>query len=216
MNKFAALLTSALVAIAAAPSAASAAITITDVGVGNGYIGDVSVSGYGTPWATPILLTDSHGNSYFTYCGDLDHTIGVGGGQSLPYHLGLLTANGLGQPLTEAVSNEIGQIAGLGHRDYLHGDVDGQVAAQAAIWQLEYGGVSINPDLSHPDIEQDFHNFLTNVHDNGHGWAEALISERGNQNLVLGVPEPATWTSMILGFALIGAASRRRAVSAAG
>jgi len=218
MKKLAALLASAVVGVVAAPCAASAAtIIITDVGVGNGNFGDVSVSGYGTPWATPILLTDSHGNSYFTYCADLDHEIGVGGGQSLPYHEGILTANGLGQPLTESVSNVIGQIAGLGHLDYIHGDIDGQVAAQAAIWQLEYGGVTINPDLSHPQIAQDFNNFL-NIQDNGRGWADVLLSDRGTQNLVLGVPEPGTWAMMLVGFGALGGAmraSRRKAGAAA-
>jgi hypothetical protein len=213
----AALLSSAaLLALGAAPSAASAAtLFITDVQVGNGNFGDVNVAGYGSPWATPILVTDSAGHSYFTYCVDLEHDIYVTGGQNLPYHLGALTLNGLGNPLPPHVSNEIGQLVSLGHYFYSQGNVDAQVAAQAAIWQLEYGGVTITPDASHPNIGTYFSKFIQ-IQDNNRGPAMALLSEAGTQNLAIGgVPEPATWAMMILGFGMIGAAMRRRGAKAA-
>lgn len=212
MRKFkAALLAAGLLLAAAAPSAASATtVIITDVNVGYGNLGDVSVAGYGTPWATPILLTDTLSNLWFVYCADLDHDVGVGGGQSLTYHTGPLTQNGLGQPLTMAVSNEIGQIASIGQYAYNHGNASAAIAAQAAIWQLEYGGVTINFDPGLPDMGQYFANFLQ-VQDNGRGWADGLLSDVGTQSFALpSVPEPATWTMMLMGVAGLGGMLRLR------
>ena len=88
--------------------ASASTITVTSVGTGNGDLGNVTVQGYGNPWTTPILFTDSAGETLVVFCDDLDHVVYVGGGQSLPYVTTLVIVDGLGVPLTEATSNRMG------------------------------------------------------------------------------------------------------------
>ena len=208
MNRFrTALLTAGLVLAGAACAGAASAATliVTDVETGNSDLGNVAVDGYGNPWTTPILMTTSGGQTLVVFCDDLNHTVNVGGGQSLAYHTGLVTVDGLGDPLSEAVSNEMGQLADIGRFDYLHHDEDGAIAAQAAIWGLEYGvGVSSTDGVIQADITADLE-----VTDNGRGYAEGLISDDGRQSQITGgVPEPATWAMMLMGFGGLGAALR--------
>jgi hypothetical protein len=125
-----------------------------------------------------------------------------------------VTVDGLGDMLTEAVSNEMGQLANIGKFDYGHGDEDGAIAAQAAIWGLEYNtAVSSTDSTIQADILQDL-----KVQDNGTGYATGLISDNGQQSQITGgVPEPAVWAMMLMGFGAIGGAmrsARRRAAAA--
>jgi hypothetical protein len=217
MNKFRTALFAASFVVAGAAfagSASASSLIITDVETGNGDLGNVSVAGYGTPWTTPILMTTSDGKTLVVFCDDLNHTVNVGGGQSLPYHTGLVTVDGLGDMLTESVSNEMGQLANIGKYDFGHGDEDGAIAAQAAIWGLEYNTAVSSTDATiQADILQDL-----KVQDNGTGYATGLISDSGQQSQITGgVPEPAVWAMMLMGFGAIGGAmrsARRRAASA--
>jgi hypothetical protein len=188
--------------------ASAATLTITSVGTGNGDLGNVTVAGYGNPWTTPILFTDSHGNTLVVFCDDLNHIVYVGGGQSLPYVTALVMYDGLGNPLPESTSNEMGQLANIGRYDYLKGNEDGAIAAQAAIWGLEYKVAVSSTD---PIIESDIVNFLK-VQDNGHGWASGLVPANGTdwQAQITGIPEPSTWAMMLIGFAGVGFAGYRR------
>src|SRR5665213_3409828 len=87
MNLFrtAAMAAGILLSGAVATGAAAASLIITDVETGNGDLGNITVPGYGQPWTTPILFTDSKGATFVVFCDDLNHTVNVGGGQSLPY-----------------------------------------------------------------------------------------------------------------------------------
>ena len=200
---------------AIATGASAASLTITDVETGNGDLGNITVPGYGQPWTTPILFTDSKGATFVVFCDDLDHTVNVGGGQSLPYETGRVTVDGLGRALSESTSNRMGQLAEIGIVDYDHHNENGAIAAQAAIWDIEYGVdvTSTDPVLS-ALIADDL-----NVKDNMKGFAFGLISDDGHQSqLTGGVPEPATWGMMLVGFGGLGvamrAARRRRAATA--
>lgn len=203
-----------LIAGGLASTAAAKTVIITDVETGNGNLGNVSVPGFGTPWTTPILMTDSHGNVQVVFCDDLNHDVNVGGGQHLLYKIGLVTVDGNGNPLSEAISNEMGQLADLGKYEYSKGDEDGAIAAQAAIWGLEYGVVPTSTDTT---IES----FITNdlgVKDNHRGYATGLISLSGVQAQITGgVPEPTIWAMMLVGFGAMGLALRgsRRGLAAA-
>jgi hypothetical protein len=217
MNGFRAALLGAglLLASAAAGAASAASVIVTDVETGNGDLGNVTVNGYGQPWTTPILMTVKNGPTLVVFCDDLNHTVNVGGGQNLQFHIGLVEVDGLGDPLTESVSNEMGQLADLGRMDYENHDEDGAIAAQAAIWGLEYNTAVSSTD---PTISADITTDLM-VKDNGHGYAEGLIADNGQQSQILGgVPEPATWAMMLMGFGGLGAsmrAARRRQATAA-
>ncbi len=193
------------------PLCASArTITVTSVGTGNGDLGNVTVPGYGNPWTTPILFTDSAGNVLVVFCDDLDHVVYVGGGQSLPYVTTLVQFNGLGARLLESTSNEMGQLADLGKYDYSKGNEDGAIAAQAAIWDIEY---NVEVSSSDPTIESYIVSDLK-VQDNGRGWASGLKPADGydfQSQITGGVPEPSTWAMLLLGFAGLGWSGYRRA-----
>lgn len=188
-------------------------LTITNVETGNGDLGNVVVGGgYGTPWTTPILFTDSLGQTLVVFCDDLNHIVYVGGGQHLDYATEQVTLNGLGQPITIGVSNEMGQLANIGRSDYAKGNEDGAIAAQAAIWGIEYGvSVSSTDSTIETDILQDL-----KVKDNGRGYAFGIYSTDGypwQAQITGGVPEPSSWALMLLGFAGLGFAGYRKATN---
>jgi hypothetical protein len=180
-------------------------VIVTDVETGNGDLGNVFVPGYGAPWTTPILMTEQGIGTVVVFCDDLNHVVDVGGGQNLLYEVGQVTVDGNGNPLSEAVSNEMGQLANIGRKDFAKSDEDGAIAAQAAIWDLEYGVTVTSSDTTiQGDITADL-----KVGDNGDGYANGLIGLDGQQSQVTGVvPEPATWAMMLMGFGGLGAAMR--------
>jgi PEP-CTERM motif len=197
-----------LLATGVASSALAKSVIITTVATGNGDEGNVSVVGYGTPWTTPILMTDTSGQTFVVFCDDLNHDVFVGGGQSLPYDIGPVKVNGNGAAITETVSNEMGQLADLGDLDFGKGNEDGAIAAQAAIWGIEYDtGVSSTDPTIENDILQDLE-----VTNNGQGYAIGLISTVGVQSQIIGIPaapEPASWALLLIGVGGLGAALRR-------
>jgi len=139
------------------------------------------------------------------FCDDLNHTVNVGGPQALEYTVGLVTVDGTGKALSEAVSNEMGQLADIGVFDYDHHNEDGAIAAQAAIWGIEYGVAVTSTDST----IQHFINQDLTVKNNGKGFATGLIGMDGQQSQITGgVPEPAAWAMMLMGFGGLGAAMR--------
>ena len=200
-----ALMTAGLLLAAAASAASAATVIVTDVETGNGNENNVTVAGHGSPWTTPILMTIQGGGTIVVFCDDLDHDVNVGGGQHLSYHTGPVTVDGKGNMLGAGVSNEMGQLANIGKYDYAKGDEDGAIAAQAAIWGIEYGVAVTSSDKT---IEGDLLLDLM-VKDNGRGDASGLIADNGQQSQITGgVPEPATWAMMLMGFGGLGAALR--------
>jgi hypothetical protein len=195
-------------AVAASPASATN-ITIKDVETGNGDLGNVSVPGYGNPWTTPILMTDTSGKTYVVFCDDLNHLVYVGGNQSLPYHTGYVTEDGLGNPISKIISNEMGQLADIGREAYHKGDENGAIAAQAAIWGLEYGVKVTSTDSSLDDLIQT--DMSIGYH--GGGYALGLIANTGffQQAQIIGsaAPEPGAWALMMFGVGALGIALRR-------
>ena len=198
------------VAAALAGAAPATTLIVTDVQIDSGTT--LSVPGHGAEITTAIIL---NGN-LIVFCDDLEHNVNIGGGQNLSYHTGLVMFDGAGNPISEDLSNRLGQLAKLGVALAGSGDADVHddlTAVQAAIWSLEYGVTIVSPDA---ETNGEIASFMA-VTDNGSGWATGLISDDGHQSFLLGggVPEPATWALMIGGFGLAGASLRRRRALAA-
>jgi hypothetical protein len=180
-------------------NASAETLIITTVGTGNGDLGNVSVAGY----------TDTQGQTLVVFCDDLEHVVYVGGGQYLPYVTTLVKFDGLGNMLSEATSNIMGQLADLGKSDYLKGDEDGAIAAQAAIWGVEYKVAVSSADST---IENDIIRDLK-IQDDGSGWARGIMPANGydtQAQLTGSVPELSTWAMMVFGFAGVGFMTYRR------
>jgi PEP-CTERM motif len=131
-----------------------------------------------------------------------------------------LTENGEGQAISEADSNRIGWIAGIGARALAAGgtaNLDLAAAAQAAIWDIAYAGDSVTSVTADPTISADLATLLGDVFpDRGYatamqpfgvGWPDVGAS----QQMVIGfnAPEPSTWAMMLLGFAGLACAGYR-------
>ena len=161
----------------------------------------------------PVTLHVQGGPDITAYCADLNHEL-----QSwVGYSYGLLTQNGQGDPISQALSNRIGNIAQLGFAAL--GANDGFLASAGplAIWSLEYNALRT---FNNGVVQSDFQTLLGDVFANNGYYATALIPD-GNwpQNgelsqqmvvgLASGVPEPSTWAMMLTGFAGLGYAAFR-------
>ena len=183
---------------------------------GYGQDGDTSISinGFGDPWTTPVTMT-SKGSTLIVYCDDLFHDFYPGRTYNLTP--GSVTTDSIGHALTAAQSSEMGLIADLGRADYLKGDSAGAIAAQAAIWSVEYfyGEASSKKTVfsSDPVIEGDIRAFLNlPINPDGH-YASGFIIHGEGQSQIWGspaVPEPSTWAMMALGFVAMGYAGLRK------
>jgi hypothetical protein len=220
MKKMRALLLSTAAAMVLSAPAMAASLTFTDVSTSfadnAGIIEGPGFSGADAPWTTPILLTTSTGETFVTYCDDLFHNITIEQGQNLNFTTGLVTTNGIGGELTESESNIMGQLTTIGlnafDAGFDTGNFDLTIAAQAAIWSIEYTTPNTAPVTSpNATVESDIVMLLDTVHNDGTGFAHGLISLDGTQDQILpsAIPEPSTWAMIILGAASILAFKRR-------
>lgn len=196
------------------PVAAHASdITITgyDLPDGDAY-GTGLIDGY-SYYDGPITLHVQGGPDITVYCADLNHILQGGVG----YNYGVLDHDGLGNSISQALSNRIGHIAELGFAALTGGDGLKASAAQLAIWSLE---VDQTPTFYNTTVHGFFDDLLSDVFANDGQWATALIPDGGwpenpyaSQQMVVGlssgVPEPATWAMMLTGFAGLGYAGFR-------
>jgi hypothetical protein len=207
---------------------ASAVAAIAASLMSSAALADIFVTNYSLPDANAFWSVNTEGYSYYTgpivlstttgpltvYCADISHTIYPG--TVYTYTNGDLTENGLGQSISQPLSNELGQIADIGKRALAHGNGDLAAAAQAAIWGLEY---NTTPTFADPlgTIATDYSGLLTASYHNTGDWGSALIpvgegwpgNPYATQQMVVGAPEPSTWAMMLLGFAGLGLAGYR-------
>lgn len=177
----------------------------------------VTTDGY-SYYTGPFVLSTSIGNMT-VYCADLEHLIY---NTTYTYAFGQLTQNGLLPPssghLSQAASNEIGDIAGIGGRAFSTGDYDFAVAAQAAIWDVEYGTTSSTANLT---IADDITALLNGTYPEPSPYARVIIPygydwPYGGPQQLIPVPEASTWAMMGFGFAglaFAGFRARKTSVS---
>jgi len=206
-------------------------------------IGTLPVSGPSYDYeqgAGPIFLTGRVNGTgpvqtVFAYCDDIPHHIYGGGGQDIVYGIGAITQNNeFDNPATnptlsaQTVQN-ISGLAKLGYEAYLASDNADAGVVQAAIWIDEYGAGLAGSTYDSYGATEDAYlngrlgyylglNFpsttpallqLLNVDSQGQ------IDVQGQVPFGLDVPEPAAWTTMLLGFFGMGGALRRRRALAA-
>ena len=208
----------------AAASHASAATEIYVSSVSEFGPGKVTVTGPGVfkvPDATALKLTYNFGigpgDPDFTawgFCINLFLGIGV----PAQYHVDNLTTDGHGNLLTATQVDQIYGLAALGSNLIKIGapDLAAKLAGiQGAIWAIEYPAFTVTGNTASVDGYLSSYKALA---PSLHGSAYVLLSDDGkSQGFVIGVPEPATWAMMIMGFGAVGMVlrSRRRPVLAA-
>ncbi len=215
---------------------------IAAFGTSVAYASDVTITGYSLPdpdaynagvidgysyYDGPVTLHVAGGPDIIAYCSDLNHDLH---GQT--YHYGLLTENGLGDPISPELSNYIGHLATEGFADLAAGGFQNDelaAAIQLKIWSVEYGDIQPTSfdTTDYPDIESDYNALGTAAPPAapaaGQKWQRAeVIIPNGNwpgdtglsQQMVVGmgntVPEPSTWAMLVLGFAGLGYAGFHR------
>jgi len=214
--------------MAASASAATVLITSGHVVTANYFVTlGGTVDGHAIhdkAYESPDLLKVSFDGgpveSLLAFCADIFHDF-TSLTPPVTYQTGPLDSNsdsllsGDGAPLSHIISGEIGYLANLGQ---VTNDIDRLAGIQGAIWLTEYAGLTITGGspwtnyylglaaqwgVDHPDFA---------------GYAPAMFPVDGkSQGFVLpGVPEPATWGLMLVGFGGMGAmlrANRRRAAA---
>lgn len=206
MRKLPTVAALAFTSLAHIHNALGATLVVTDVAaVYPNNAGIVEVEGQDPPpWTTPMVFTTS-GGTFITYCDDLGHDVFIEGGQHLLYTIGLVTTDGEGHAISEAISNVMGQIARIGLTDMALGhNPDPVIAANAAIWALEYHTLATSTDSG---VQAFIDYFETDIHDDGQGFAQGLISLDGAQSQILAsaaIPETTTWLMLLLGFGTLG------------
>jgi hypothetical protein len=147
-----------------------------------------------TVWGFCIDIFDRIDSGYFTQL-PLD----------LQYHIGGLTDDGDGHALSASQVQQIYGLAALGTGliNASSADLQNKLSGiQGAIWVIEYPTLSFDGDTAALDA---YIAGYTAMVPSLHGSAYTLLPDDGRtQGFVIGIPEPATWAMMILGFGLIG------------
>lgn len=153
------------------------------------------------------------------FCVDLFHNVSVGiNGQTpinLKYHTAKLLTDANGHLLTTAQKQQIGGLATLGFAIQAGSAADKYAdlaAIQGAIWTIEYPGSTIAASGVYGDLQSRIDGFIA-LAPSLKGAARAIYADNGvTQGFIVGggVPEPATWAMLLGGFAMVGAAARRR------
>ena len=209
-------------AVSAFACAAHAANSVTVVNVSLPGNDTVYIKGLGLngPYHSSALdLTTSTGETLYAICDDLLHEIKLGG-QSTVFDVGpIVTDNsgavsGTGNPLSLA---QIGELSTLAHVAYgLITDHASHLSAQLAgvqdaAWLDEYGSkITLTPEGADATlISQYTSQYLTFAASHPSMEAYQLTAADGkSQGQVPGVPEPTTWSLMLVGFGGLGALLR--------
>lgn len=218
----------AMLPLLAAGSAASAAVLdITAVNVQS--YNTLDVNGENAIASAIELTVQGEAKPVWVWCVDLDHVVYIGGyNPPLVYKTGQVTTDstgsrsGTGNSLSQTLSGEIQTLAaiGTGIANSASPDALKLTAIQGAIWEIEYG-FTPSQVVGTPQENSDIADYIAYAQTHvAKGYAQAIypVGPEGQgfgytQGFATGVPEPAAWTMLILGFAHLGAGLRCRAAA---
>ncbi len=234
----------AAVAVGAlAVSAPASALILKSAAMDTSNTALISGPGYSTinAYIGPVTFTANSGGpndpnfSLTAYCVDIYHDMFLGplnGGNGYAYHNEALTTDSKtstpsgqnGAPLSAFQLREIKWL--LDYSDFLDDSIatdisHKQAGIQGAIWEVENLNITVNGSVvvNHfiNKYKADAAAVATKAPNGSHAFGSIFADDYGHQAFAygLGVPEPATWTMMILGFGGVGAVLRRRRQSAA-
>lgn len=220
-------LNGALACVLAAAAVPAAAIDLTLTSAGIYSPGTVVVTNPGpgaqstmTDLASIVRFTatrDGRAIDILGFCIDLFHPITVGiDGQTrtnLNYVTAPLTTDSAGGALSIAQVRQIGGLAeiGFGIARGNGPDKAARLAAiQQAIWTIEYPTLSFAAGSPHAAQQGFVHEYLALAPGLSGPARTIYAADRSTQGFVVaGVPEPGTWAMLVVGFGLVGAATRR-------
>jgi hypothetical protein len=212
---------------AAMPTAATAGqvFDVTNVTVQSQTQLDVNGHDY---IASAIGLTiQGDPKTLWVYCVDINHVIQLGAqNPALPYAYMPVTTDssgatsGTGNSLGAGISGEIERLADIGDglANAATPNTDEITAIQGAIWQIEYGGSVTATPGEDPIINTEIAQYVAYAEAHpaaGPAMGFYPLGPNGqgfgySQGFTTGVPEPAAWTMMLVGFGALGGALRRR------
>lgn len=232
-------------ALGASPASATTNIFLSTAGIYNpATVHIANPAGDEYVYDGPVVFHANYGIGsvaptfdFLGFCVDVYHNISVGiNGQSnlgLQYHTETFDRNGNGQVLDGTRIAKIANLVTIGTNIWKSSprpsfalnasDAFELAAIQGAIWQVETGWDVYGGSLAGLDARTDFYAaIVAPAHPgairaiyNYNPALSAAATPGGRQAFAFGVPEPATWLMMIMGFGGVGAVLRRRRQAAA-
>jgi hypothetical protein len=169
-----------------------------------------------------VGLTNQEGNTYSVYdsiqllhtttgdlidflCVDMTHFDSLGVQNPLKeYHTAALTTDFDGHLLT---LDQIGQLGWFALQERMTSDPLQLAGLQGAAWLVEGGTIDFRGNTALADATNAL---VADTHRVNVANVFAYVNDSSGQSGVGVVPEPATWSLMILGFGMLGATLRRR------
>jgi hypothetical protein len=199
--------TAMLVAFAGISPANATSYTFDSVSMNSPSIVHLSTIGVNSDVYAGLTTLKGAGSSkdFIGFCADFFHEIHLGAQSPLlDYHSADLTTDSGGHTLS---ASTIGEINYLAHYGLTSTSSFVQAAVQGGIW-AKLGGVVTTGDSA---LQSAINGFAASTFQRS-APGSAIYADNGfTQGFVNGgVPEPASWALMIVGFGLVGVASRKR------
>jgi hypothetical protein len=179
-----------------------------------------ALSVYESPDIFTVSIDGGPSQDLLAFCVDIYHFFEPSHTPPVDYYTASLLNNsdavlsGGGVALGSVLSGELGYLADLAKTTTDAGRLAG---IQGAIWETEYSGLTLSGGSTYVAEYDGLAAAWGASHAGFAGYADALYAADGKTQgfTTGGVPEPASWTLMLMGFGGLGAMLRRRRRAAA-